>query len=113
MSSRRGSSCIWGWVGIAPCSCESHCGHIPKDCIESSDRPRRKHLRCGFHSGRNQCSEHYLRLVERHKIPLTTSLLVVGVIIILAIIAFFAKAKLPKTKIDNATSIGTMPLAEV
>jgi len=52
-------------------------------------------------------SVHYLRLAERHKVPLTTSLRVVAVIVILAIIVFFAKVKPPRLKAGNATSVPT------
>ena len=46
---------------------------------------------------------HYLRLAERHKVPLTTSLRVVAVVIILAIIGFFAKGKPPRPKPEETS----------
>lgn len=50
-------------------------------------------------------SIHYLRLTDRHRVPLTTSLRVVAVVVILATIAFLAKAKPGEPKAHNATSL--------
>jgi hypothetical protein len=57
-------------------------------------------------------SVHYLRNASPHRVPFAISLRVIALVVALAIIAFFAKARPPKSTADNASSPGTTRLAE-